>query len=136
MAIKYSDTVNNAMLQAIETAIGVSPVLEIRTGAMPSHLSDEPSGSLLASLPLPSDWMNDPASHVVTKKGTWEDTSADGTGTAGHFAIKDSGGTYHIMGTVTATGGGGDMTLDNTSIASTQDIVVTAFQITRGNVGA
>jgi hypothetical protein len=67
------------------------------------------------------------------KLGTWEDTSADAAGTAGHFRIKDSGGTTcHIQGTVTITGGGGDMTLDNTSIAAAQAITITAFSITAG----
>jgi hypothetical protein len=33
---------------------------------------------------------------------------------------------------VTATGGGGDMTLDNTSIASGQQVTITSFTITAG----
>jgi hypothetical protein len=65
--------------------------------------------------------------------GTWQDTSADSTGTAGHFRIKASGGTCHMQGTVTATGGGGDMTVDNTSFASGQQFTVTAFTLTDGN---
>jgi hypothetical protein len=68
------------------------------------------------------------------KSGTWEDTSADATGTAGHFRLYASDGvTVHAQGTVTATGGGGDMTLDNTSIASGQAVTVTTFTITAGN---
>jgi polyisoprenoid-binding protein YceI len=67
------------------------------------------------------------------KSGTWEDTSADATGTAGHFRVKDNGGTTcHIQGTVTLTGGGGDMTLDNTTIVVGQSITVTSFSITAG----
>jgi hypothetical protein len=34
---------------------------------------------------------------------------------------------------VTATGGGGDMTLDNTSIASGQKVTITTFTISAGN---
>jgi hypothetical protein len=46
----------------------------------------------------------------------------------------DSGGTVcHMQGTVTATGGGGDMTIDNTSIASGQSVTVTGFTLTEGN---
>jgi hypothetical protein len=78
--------------------------------------------------------MANASSGAKAKSGTWEDTSADNTGTAGHFRIYDSGGTTcHIQGTVTATGGGGDMTLDNVSISSAQDVVVTAFTLTAGN---
>ena len=38
-----------------------------------------------------------------------------------------------LQGTVTATGGGGDMTLDNTSIASAQTVTVSSFTLTDGN---
>jgi hypothetical protein len=66
--------------------------------------------------------------------GTWQDTSADATGTAAHFRIYDSGGsTCHAQGTVTATGGGGDMTVDSTSFTSGQQFTVTTFTLTAGN---
>ena len=65
---------------------------------------------------------------------TWEDTSADATGTAAHFRIYASDGTTcHAQGTVTATGGGGDLTVDNTSFASGQSFTVTTFSLTAGN---
>jgi hypothetical protein len=38
-----------------------------------------------------------------------------------------------MQGTVTATGGGGDMTVDNTSFAITQAFSVTSFTLTDGN---
>jgi hypothetical protein len=60
--------------------------------------------------------------------------SADANGTAGHFRIYDSGGTTcHIQGSITATGGGGDMELNNTSIAATQTVTITSFTLTDGN---
>ena len=68
------------------------------------------------------------------KSGTWQDTSADATGTAAHFRIYDSGGTTcHLQGTVTATGGGGDMTVDNTSFASGQSFTINSFTLTDAN---
>jgi hypothetical protein len=71
---------------------------------------------------------------VKALAGTWQDTSADATGTAAHYRIYDStGSTCHIQGTVTATGGGGDMTVDNTSFASGQQFTVTTFSLTDGN---
>ena len=63
--------------------------------------------------------------------GTWTDSSADATGTAAHFRI-NQGATCHMQGTITATGGGGDMTLDSTSITAGQTVNVTAFTITAG----
>jgi hypothetical protein len=37
-----------------------------------------------------------------------------------------------MQGTVTATGGGGDMTLDNTSFAVGQQVNITSFTLTAG----
>ncbi len=134
MTIQLSDTVKNARLDAIETAIGTSAVLKIRTGAAPSGIADADSGTVLATLSLPSDWMAAASGGTKAKSGTWEDTSADATGTAAHFRIYASNGTtQHMQGTVTATGGGGDMTVDNTSFAAGQAFTITGFTLTEGN---
>lgn len=134
MTIQFSVAVRNAELDAIETTISTSAVLKIRTGAAPADVATADSGTVLATLTLPSDWLAAASSGAKAKSGTWEDTSADATGTAAHFRVYASDGTTkHIQGTVTATGGGGDMTLDNTSIASGQDVVITGFTLTAGN---
>lgn len=133
MTLQYSVTVRNAKLDAVETAIGTSPTLEIKSGAAPASCATANSGTVLATLSLPSDWMAAASSGTKAKAGTWEDTSADATGTAGHFRIFSSGGTCHMQGTVTITGGGGDMTVDNTSFASGQAFTVTSFTLTAGN---
>lgn len=134
MTIKLSVAVRNARLDAIETTISTSAVLKIRTGSPPTNITDADSGTVLATCSLPSDWLAAAASGSKSKSGTWEDTSADNTGTAGHFRIYASDGTtQHMQGTVTATGGGGDMTVDNTSFASGQAFSVTSFTLTDGN---
>jgi hypothetical protein len=134
MAVKLSVAVRNARLDAIETAIGVSAVLKIRTGAPPAAITDADSGTVLATCSLPSDWLAAASAGTKAKSGTWEDLSADSAGTAGHFRIYASDGTtQHMQGTVTATGGGGDMTVDNTSFAAGQAFTVTGFTLTDGN---
>ena len=134
MAVKFSVAVRNARLDALETAIGTSAVLKIRSGAAPTNITDADSGTVLATLSLPSDWMANAASGSKSKSGTWQDTSADNTGTAAHFRVYASDGTTrHIQGSITATGGGGDMTVDNTSFATGQSFTVTAFTLTDGN---
>ena len=126
MAHQYSVAVNNARLDAIETTIGTTPVLRIRTGAPPATCATADSGTVLATLTLPSDWMAAASGGTKAKSGTWSDSSADATGTAAHFRIYDSAGTTcHIQGTVTITGGGGDMILDNTNIAVGQIVTIT-----------
>ena len=134
MAIQLSTAVRNARLDTIESTIGTGAVLKIRTGAAPANVATADSGTVLATCTLPSDWMAAASSGAKAKSGTWEDTSADATGTAAHFRIYASDGTTaHIQGTVTATGGGGDLTVDNTSFAAGQAFTVTAFTLTDGN---
>jgi len=134
MALQYSVTVRNAQLDAVETTVGTAPLLRIYSGSAPVNCAAAASGTLLAEATLPSDWMAAANSGSKALSGTWQDASANATGTAGHWRLYDSSGTTcHAQGTVTATGGGGDMTLDNTSIASAQSVTITSFTITAGN---
>lgn len=134
MTLQYSPTVRNAKLDAVETAIGPSAVLKIRTGSVPANTATADSGTVLATVNLPSDWMAPASGGAKSLAGTWSDSSADATGTAGHWRIYASDGvTCHMQGTITATGGGGDMTVDNTSFASGQAFSVTGFTLTAGN---
>lgn len=134
MALQYSVTVRNAKLDAVETAIGVSAVLKIRTGAAPANCAAADSGTVLATLSLPSDWMAAASSGSKAMSGTWQDASADNAGTAAHFRLYASDGTTcHAQGTVTATGGGGDLTVDNTVFAAAQAFSITSFTLTAGN---
>ena len=133
MAFQFSTTSRNASLDAIETAVGTSAVLKIRTGTVPADCGTADAGSVLATLTLPSDWLAAASGGSKSKSGTWEDASADATGTAAHFRIYASDGTtVHMQGTITATGGGGDMTLDNTSIACGQQVTITSFTLSAG----
>lgn len=134
MSLQYSVAVRNAKLDAVETAIGASAILKIRTGAAPANCAAADSGTVLATLNLPADYMAAAASGTKAKSGTWEDASADAAGTAAHFRLYASDGTTcHAQGTVTATGGGGDMTVDNVVFAAGQAFTITSFTLTAGN---
>ncbi len=131
MALQLSVAARNGLLDAIETATGTSAILTIRTGAQPSDCSQVNSGTVLATLNLPSDWWAAASGGTKAKSGTWQDTSADAPGVAAHFRIHDSGGTTcHIQGSVTITGSGGDLVLDNTNIAAAQQVTITGFSFT------
>lgn len=133
MAFQFSVTVRNARLDQVETTTGTSAVLRIFTGSEPANCAAADSGTKLVEMTLPSDWMNAASSGQKTKLGTWSSTGIT-AGTAGYWRIYDSTATTcHMQGNVTATGGGGDMTLDNTSIASAQTVTVTSFTLTDGN---
>jgi hypothetical protein len=128
MAFQFSTAVRNAWLDAIEAAIGTSVTLEIRTGAAPANCAAADTGTVLATITLPADWMAAASAGAKAMSGTWQDANADASGTAGHFRVK-VGATCHIQGSCTATGGGGDMTIDNPVLAATQQFNVTSFTI-------
>ena len=134
MALQLSTGIRNAMLDTIESTAGTSAILKIRSGSAPANCAAADSGTVLATLSLPSDWMAAASGGAKSMTGTWQDSSADATGTAAHFRIYDSGGTTcHVQGTVTIAGGGGDLTVDSTSITSGQQFTITSFTITAPN---
>jgi hypothetical protein len=132
MALQFSAAVRNARLDAIETTIGATAVLKIRSGSVPADCATADAGTVLATLTLPADWMAAASGGSKAKSGTWQDTSADATGTAAHFRIYDSGGTVcGLQGTVGV--GTGDLQVDSTSFTSGQSFTITGFTITDGN---
>lgn len=133
MTIQLYVAVRNAQLDAYETTIGTAAKLQIRTGAQPANCAAADSGSLLAEITLPSDWMNAASSGSKTKLGTWQ-VAATGSGTAGHYRLKDNAGTTtHEQGSVTNTSGGGDLELDNVSINTGQTVTITTWTRNAGN---
>jgi hypothetical protein len=134
MTLKLSVAVQNARLDAIESTIGTGAIMKIRTGAAPANVAAADSGTVLATLTLPSDWMAAASGGTKAKSGTWQDSSADAAGQAAHFRVYASDGTTaHMQGTVTVTGGGGDLTVDNDDFEAGQSFTVTGFTITDGN---
>lgn len=132
MALQLSTSVRNARLDAIESTISTSAILKIRSGSAPADCATADAGTVLATLSLPSDWMAAASSGSKAKSGTWQDTSADATGTAAHFRIYDSGGTVcGLQGTVGV--GSGDLQVDSVSFTAGQSFSITGFTITDGN---
>jgi hypothetical protein len=132
MSVQLATTTRNSRLDAIETEIGTSPILKLRTGAPPANCGAADSGTVLCSMTLPSDWMAAAASGAKAKSGVWSGTASGGGGTIAHFRIYDSGGsTCHIQGTVGL--GSGDLSLDNNVVADGQTITISTFTLTDGN---
>jgi len=119
------------MLDAIETTIGVSAVVKLRTGAQPADCATADSGTVVSTLSLASDWAAAASSGSKSFNNTpIEDASADNTGIIAHYRVYATDGTTcHMQGTVTETGGGGDMTIDNNDVNAGQVIRITAWTI-------
>lgn len=129
MALEITDDVKNAMLDQIETIIGSSAILKIRTGSPPVSITDADTGTVLATLNLPSDWLSSASSGEIEKLGTWEDLTPDTTGVAGHFRIYESDGTTQkIQGTVGLTFQS-DMRVNNTNVSPSYPFEIIEFKI-------
>ncbi|MEX1185311.1 MAG: hypothetical protein WEA80_01820 [Gemmatimonadaceae bacterium] len=134
MSVVITDALARAILDSGYDAAFDAGVLEIRTGAPPGP-GQTPGGTLLWSETLPADAFAAASGRSKAKNGTWE-AAAVAAGTAGHYRLKATGDTEAATqnekrqeGTITATGGSGDMTIDNTNIAVDQSVTVTSFSV-------
>jgi hypothetical protein len=135
MAIQLSTGARNARLDAIEVYAGNSAVLTIWSGTAPANCAAANTGTKLVSMTLPVDWMSDASAGSKAKTGTWEDASADNSGTAGYFRIHSAlgaaAGNCVMQGTVGVSSG--DLRLSSVTITAAQDVVINALTWTDGN---
>ncbi len=133
MSLQLAASIANARLDAFQTAVGNSPLLRLYTGAAPANCAASEVGTKLVEMALPASFMNAASGGSKIKNGTWTGSGLT-NGVAGHYRIYDSTGTTCLaQGTVTVTGSGGDMTMDNTNIATSQVVAVNTFTLTDGN---
>ena len=131
MTIQFSTTVRNNRLDQVEATAGTTAKLYLFSGAVAANCAAADPSGLLATLTLPSDWMNAASTGTKALAGTWTGTASAG-GTAISFRIKDNTGTTtHVQGTVGISGS--YLNLDNNVLATSQTINITTFTFTDGN---
>lgn len=111
-----------------------SGVVEIRDGTRPASADDVPTGTVLASHPVPANSFNPASAKTIVGITPWSETSADATGVATWFRLKASGDTgasstteARIDGDVAASGS--DLNLSTTSITITDQVTITQFDL-------
>ena len=134
MAIRLSVAARNAAANAVADLVDAgsgSGLIRIYTGTQPTSADLPPSGTLLATVTT-----NDPA-YGSAGSGTADlvvspTLTATGiaAGTAGWFRMLDSTGATILDGSITATGGGGDMTMNTVTISVGLSLQLTAGSIT------
>jgi hypothetical protein len=107
----------NAMAAQYSATVGATPTFRLRTGAKPALITDASTGTVLVAIVCPATPFTAGATGTIVKNGTWSGTGT-ATGTAGHYELLTSGGVLMDRGTVTAPGGGGDVTMANLSVAT------------------
>lgn len=135
MTIQLSVALRNARLDIMETTVGTAPVLRLRTGAQPANCAAADSGTAVISYTLPSDWAAVAANGSKAFNGSPVATgAASAGGTLGHYRLYASDGTTcHKQGSITLTGGGGDMTVDAVLVNISQTVQITSWSLTDGN---
>lgn len=119
----------NGVVDQLDAAAGN---LKIYSGAQAADAdSADPSGLLVTiALAAPAFGAAN-SSGTAALLGTPRTGTAAAAGTAASFVVENNAGTNVFTGTVTATGGGGDLTLDNVSIASGQQVSISSFTYTQ-----
>lgn len=135
MAIRILASLAQSMVTLLGTAADAgagAATIEVRTGSQPAGPGTGATGTLLATFTCA-----DPAFQSYTNGVATLDTTpvleatAAATGTAGWFRMKDSDGNAVVDGSVTATGGGGDMTMNTVSVVSGATVQLTSGTITQ-----
>jgi hypothetical protein len=132
MAIRLSTTARSAAADAVVDLIdagAAAGTLKIYSGSVGTTANDTPAGTLLATVAWADPAFGAASSGVATATDPVS-VNASATGTAGCFLVEDSNGNNVFDGTVTATGGGGDLTLSSTSLVSGSPVDITSFTYT------
>ena len=133
MTIKLSTSARNSRLDALIAAIGASAQIRIFSGSRPANVAAAETGTLLAQLTGNATAFAPAASGGASSANPiTQDSSADATGTASWARIRTSGGTAVVDIDVTNTGGGGELELVTTSIATGQPVQISSFTLTEG----
>lgn len=119
MAVTHEEAVRNALADVIVGRIDAGA----GTGRIEMRAADE---SVVATLPFSDPSFGPAAAGVVTANPITSDENAAG-GTIDHAVFLDDGGTEIFRGSVTATGGGGDIELDSVVISPGQFVGLNAL---------
>lgn len=133
MSIRLPAASRNAAVDAIVDLVdaGGAGTIEIRSGTAPATADDTATGTLLAELDLPSPAFGSGSDGVADLDNSPAiEATAAATGTASWFRMKSGGGATVMDGSVTGTGGGGDIELATTGIASGVAVTVTGGSVT------
>lgn len=132
MPIRPSTAARNAAVGGITGLVdaGTGPgTLNIYSGAQPATGDAAATGTLLATVTL-TDPSFAAAANGTAAAGDPAPVTAAAAGTAGWFRVQDSAGANVYDGSVTATGGGGDLTLGTTAISVGLTIDITSMSLT------
>lgn len=132
MTLTLATTARNAMADALVDLLDAGSgagTIQIRSGTRPADPNTAATGTLLATVTLADPAFGSASTGVATLADP-APVTAGASGTATWFRALDSTGAAVMDGRVTATGGGGDLTLATTSLTSGLSVDITGGTIT------
>ncbi|MGV9536564.1 hypothetical protein ACWEU6_21810 [Streptosporangium sandarakinum] len=133
MAIRLSTATRNAAADAVvdlaDAGAGAATI-QLRTGSQPATANDTATGTLLATFTLVKPAFGSASAGAAALASTPRSTTGAAAGTAGWWRMLDSNGATVMDGSVTATGGGGDLELNTTTISVGVTVEITAGTVT------
>lgn len=130
MALSFATNTANALLNQITARVDLGSgagLIKLYSGTVPANANAALSGNtLLASLTCSDPSAPAAVNKTLTFNTITQDASADASGDASFFRMTDSDNNVVIQGTVTAVGGGGDLTLNSVSIVAGGPVSVTS----------
>jgi hypothetical protein len=134
MAARLPTASRNAAADAIVDRLdagAAAGTIDVRTGTQPASANDAATGTLLATFTLADPAFGAAAAGVASiDADPVISTTGLAAGTAGWFRAKDSDGNTVLDGAVTATGGGGELTLNTTTVSVGLTLEITGGTVT------
>lgn len=137
MALTHSTGLRNFILDSgLKTAFNTNGRINIYSGSPPAA-DNAATGTLLGTLTLSATAFAAATGGASVAAAITDDSNADASATAGYFMMYLSTETApgsaagstdkRLLGTITATGGGGDMTFDVIAFIANGTIHITGF---------
>jgi hypothetical protein len=127
MTMPTGVTYRNAIAQQFET---LARSLIFYSGARPG-VDAAATGTVLATIALPVDFMTAPSGGASTLAATVSDTSADANGTLGYYRFVDGSGNVIKDGDCVTSGSAADtIVFSSLALTAGQQLNVTAFNFT------
>ena len=132
MTLGLATSARNAMCDSLVDLLDAgagAATIQIRSGTRPANPNTTATGTLLATVTLADPAFGSASTGVATLTDP-ASVNAVASGTASWFRALDSNAAAVMDGDVTATGGGGDLTLGTTSLTSGLAVDITGGTVT------
>lgn len=133
MTLSYSTIAKNATANALAAAISAAGrgYVQIRSGSRPATADTAVTGTLLATITLTTTAFSDAVGGLITANGVPLTANVVASGTASWFRVYKGNGVAVLDGSVSETGGDGDMQIDNLTFVSGGTVSLQAFSLTQ-----